>query len=365
MKSEVKVVLLGFAPFEKSTFESFFKLVGRRDTFYKVVPEAAQAQIVMVNGDNPTAAQWANNCVKSPQMALYVGAPDPAGIWPVTSRPIKLTAVLGLLDILVKPKILLNDIQLKSESEIKVAPVLASVPVPASVPLSAPKLAPPLASTPANVPKRDEAVVANPAQAAALVPKTLLAVPQPSMATVPKNSVREGSGVRASQSFQSSSFIGLGSAPEIKVVSEQFDDILVVDDSDVALKFMQNRLTRYGFRAELARSGEEALTRLSASKFKFVFLDVMMEGIDGYQTCRAIKQRKYASGRPPVVVMLTSRGGSIDKIRGGLAGCDAYLTKPLNEVELLKILSKHDEQVERSFRDTNMAGAGMASSRFH
>ena len=61
--------------------------------------------------------------------------------------------------------------------------------------------------------------------------------------------------------------------------------------------------------------------------------------------------------------MLTSRGGSIDKIRGGLAGCDAYLTKPLNEVELLKVLSKYDEQVERSFRDTNLGGSEIVSSR--
>ena len=157
--------------------------------------------------------------------------------------------------------------------------------------------------------------------------------------------------------------MGLGSAPESRAVAEQFDDILVVDDSDVALKFMQNRLTRYGFRAELARSGEAALARVTNTKYKFVFLDVMMEGLDGYQTCRAIKQRKYASGKPPVVVMLTSRGGSIDKIRGGLAGCDAYLTKPLNEVELLRVLSKYDEQVERSFQDTNLGGSGINSSR--
>ena len=157
--------------------------------------------------------------------------------------------------------------------------------------------------------------------------------------------------------------MGIGSFPEPQKDAEQFDEILVVDDSDVALKFMQNRLTRYGFHSELVKSGEEALTRVSANSFKFVFLDVMMEGLDGYQTCRAIKQRKYASGRAPVVVMLTSRGGSIDKIRGGLAGCDAYLTKPLNEVELLKVLSKYDEQVERSFQDTNLGGSGVMSSR--
>ena len=177
-----------------------------------------------------------------------------------------------------------------------------------------------------------------------------------------KGSVRVGTG-RRSSNFGQSNFMGLGTMPAPLSTAQAFDDILVVDDSDIALKFMQNRITRYGFRAELAKSGEEALTRLAVEKFKFVFMDVMMEGLDGYQTCRAIKQRKYASGKAPIVVMLTSRGGSIDKIRGGLAGCDAYLTKPLNEAELLKVLSKYDEQVERSFRDTNLGGSGISSLR--
>ena len=131
------------------------------------------------------------------------------------------------------------------------------------------------------------------------------------------------------------------------------DHIMVVDDSDIALKFMRNRLTRFGFRADLVSSGEEALGRLNTRPYKFVFLDVMMEGLDGYQTCRAIKQRKYIEGKPPVVVMLTSRGGTIDKIRGTLAGCDAYLTKPLNERDLIAVLAKHDRSIARGFQETN------------
>lgn len=326
MKSEVKILLLGFAPFEKSTFESFFKLVGRRDTLYKTVPDALQAQILLVNGDSPAAVQWASSSISPSQKALYIGAADPSGKWSTAPRPIKLTTVLGLLDILA----------------------LSATTTVVATPFST----------------RQEATI-SPARVAPVVPVVQNAVARPIIPTVRKNSVREGSGSRGNSNFAASNFMGLGTAPEPRPVPEQFDDILLVDDSDVALKFMQSRLTRYGFRAELAKSGEEALTRVSASKYKFVFLDVMMEGLDGYQTCRAIKQRKYASGKPPVVVMLTSRGGSIDKIRGGLAGCDAYLTKPLNEVELLKVLSKYDEQVERSFRDTNLGGSGVISSRSH
>ena len=332
MKSEVKILLLGFAPFEKSTFESFFKLVGRRDTLYKTVADANQAQILLVNGDSPAAVQWVSSSVKPPQKALYIGAADPLGKWATAPRPIKLTTVLGLLDILAVPD--------PVAVEVKPSPEVAK---------------------PSTV--RHEATIL-PVRIEPVAPAIRQVVAVPVIPTIRKNSVREGSG-RGSSNFAASNFMGLGTAPMPLSVPQQFDDILVVDDSDVALKFMQSRLTRYGFRAELAKSGEEALTRVSASKYKFVFLDVMMEGLDGYQTCRAIKQRKYANGRPPVVVMLTSRGGSIDKIRGGLAGCDAYLTKPLNEVELLKVLSKHDEQVERSFRDTNMGGSGVHSSHSH
>ena len=316
MKSEVNVLLLGFAPFEKSTFESFFKLVGRRDTFYKIVSEVTQAQVLMVNGDNPTAVQWATASVKSPQKAMYIGAPDPSGKWPAAPRPIKLTTVLGLLDLLVMAD--------------KTAPLVT--PTEATVMLK------PIAAP--------------------------LPEPQPIVVSGKRHgSVRQGSGRKSVSDFGASTFMGLGKAPLPTSAAQQFDDILVVDDSDVALKFMRNRLTRYGFRAELASSGEEALTRVSMDAYKFVFLDVMMAGLDGYQTCRAIKHRKYASGKAPVVVMLTSRGGSIDKIRGGLAGCDAYLTKPLNEAELLKVLAKYDEQVERSFRDTNIGGSGVSSLR--
>ena len=316
MKIEVKVLLLGFVPFEKAAFESFFKLIGRRDTLYKTVKEVSQAQVVMVNSDNLTALQWARASLSASQKALFIGVADPSGKWPAAPRPIKLTTVLGLLDLLTV-----------SDSRASEQPVVA---------------------------RAESAVMVPPASHA---PVSASATKQ----SLRTSSVRQGSGNKGNSDFGASNFMGLGKSPTPTSAAQQFDDILVVDDSDVALKFMQNRLTRYGFRAELVTSGEEALTRVATESYKFVFLDVMMDGLDGYQTCRAIKQRKYTSAKAPVVVMLTSRGGSIDKIRGGLAGCDAYLTKPLNEAELLKVLSKYDEQVERSFRDTNLGGSGLSS----
>lgn len=131
--------------------------------------------------------------------------------------------------------------------------------------------------------------------------------------------------------------------------------ILVVDDSDVALRFMQARLRRLGFEVSLANSGDEALRMLEQRQYAFVFLDVMMAGLDGFQTCKRIKQKEHAAGEPPRVIMLTSKGGPIDKLRGTLAGCDGYLVKPLDELRLVKLLAQLDPAFMARFGESAAA----------
>lgn len=131
--------------------------------------------------------------------------------------------------------------------------------------------------------------------------------------------------------------------------------ILVVDDSDVAQRFMSNCLGQFGFDVHRARSGEEALSCVAAESYAFVFMDVNMPGIDGYQACKLIKKRPYPAGRAtPVVVMLTSRGGMLDKVRGTLSYCDAYLTKPLQLEALMRILG---DGIASTFGDQDTSGA--------
>jgi CheY-like chemotaxis protein len=132
----------------------------------------------------------------------------------------------------------------------------------------------------------------------------------------------------------------------------RLDHILVVDDSDVALRFMATHLQRFGFQVHLARSGEEALERVATRHFEFVFLDVLMAGLDGLQTCKAIKRGRYAEGvQPPTVVMISCLGTPADRLRGTMAGADAYLTKPLREVELLRVVGER-EVTRHAFVDT-------------
>ncbi|WP_140631980.1 response regulator [Methylibium rhizosphaerae] len=135
-----------------------------------------------------------------------------------------------------------------------------------------------------------------------------------------------------------------------------FDQVLVVDDSEIARRFLQMKLQRLGYTVDTAASGHGALQMVATRRYAFVFLDVAMEGIDGFETCKHIKHMPWPLDermmRGPVVVMVTGRSGSVDRIRGALAGCDAYLTKPLNEDELIATLSKYDDSFERVFENT-------------
>lgn len=129
-------------------------------------------------------------------------------------------------------------------------------------------------------------------------------------------------------------------APRAPQKAKQFNDaVLVVDDNLTVRKFMEAKLAPYGFSADFAETGEEAVGLTGSKEYTCVFLDVVLPGIDGYQVCKLIKSNKQAVKRT-AVVMLTSRSSPFDKLRGSLAGCDEYLTKPVDENRLLEVIAK-------------------------
>jgi CheY-like chemotaxis protein len=115
--------------------------------------------------------------------------------------------------------------------------------------------------------------------------------------------------------------------------------VLAVDDSPLMRTFLQNKLQPYGIQPEFAASGEEALFKISKQHFDLIFLDVMLPGMDGYDVCKMIKKNK--DNNLMKVVMLTSKDKTFDKIRGTMAGCDSYLTKPVDEMKLRAIIERH------------------------
>jgi adenylate cyclase len=108
--------------------------------------------------------------------------------------------------------------------------------------------------------------------------------------------------------------------------------ILVVDDLPQNVKLMDAVLTPRGFVVHTASSGEEALEWLSTQVPDLVLLDILMPGIDGYETCRQIRANEATSFLP--VVMVTASGQE-QKLRAIEAGADDFVTKPFEQAELL------------------------------
>lgn len=114
--------------------------------------------------------------------------------------------------------------------------------------------------------------------------------------------------------------------------------IMVVDDSYPVRKYMEHKLAelvKMPVDIHFASSGEEAIQKNSKKNFDLIFLDVMMEGMDGYKACKSIK-----AGYDSFVVMLTSKKSPFDKVRGTMSGCDAYVTKPPADERLLEVIQK-------------------------
>lgn len=115
---------------------------------------------------------------------------------------------------------------------------------------------------------------------------------------------------------------------------------LVVDDSLTIRKQVEMALHMHDIEAACAESAEEAMELLATRHFDVIFLDVVLPGdTDGYQICRSIKKNSVHKGTP--VIMLTSKSSPFDRVRGSLAGCDTYLTKPVESKTFSAVLRKH------------------------
>lgn len=117
--------------------------------------------------------------------------------------------------------------------------------------------------------------------------------------------------------------------------------ILVTDDSQAIRDYLSQTLKRRGYAVTAAESGEDAVEMAKKQRFDCVLMDVLMPGIDGYKACREIRRIKSSGKGVMPVVMLTSKTSPFDKIRGKMAGCNAYLTKPVKMQILLDTVKKY------------------------
>jgi two-component system cell cycle response regulator len=109
--------------------------------------------------------------------------------------------------------------------------------------------------------------------------------------------------------------------------------VLVVDDIEANVKLLEARLVAEYFDVVTAMTGEEAIAVCQRGDADIVLLDVMMPGMDGFETCRRLKQDPRTHHIP--IIMVTALDQPSDRVRGLEAGADDFLTKPVGEIALI------------------------------
>lgn len=107
--------------------------------------------------------------------------------------------------------------------------------------------------------------------------------------------------------------------------------ILVVEDEEPIRKFIKINLERNGFEVLEAGTGEKGLELAREREVDLVVLDIMLPGIDGFETCKILREEHPNIG----IIMLTAKSQDIDKIMGLEYGTDDYMVKPFNPMELV------------------------------
>lgn len=115
--------------------------------------------------------------------------------------------------------------------------------------------------------------------------------------------------------------------------------ILLVDDNPNNLKVLSEMIQGYGWKALMATNGESAIEQTEYALPDLILLDVMMPGIDGFETCRRLKANPITQNIP--VIFMTALSDSKDKVKGLEIGAVDYVTKPFQQEEVIARLKLH------------------------
>jgi two-component system cell cycle response regulator len=284
-KRPYRVAIEGFSEFERGALASFFRLAERRVPAYVQVTTPDSSDFLIADADQPRVLDWIARERRIGD-TVFVGAQAPADALSWLTRPIEPVHIMRALDAL-----------------------LGGRPEAASVADDDDDGAEPTA--PAVLQVLDAAAGVTP------IAEPLEAKRRPNRAGASRG-VQKGSG----------------------------RTVLVVDDSAVARSFLAQRLRNLDYRVVLAANGEEALETAAHTAYAIVFLDIDLGSanrLDGLQVCQRLKQRaQHPGGVVPAVVITTGSTSATDRVRGSLAGCDAYLTKPLMDADFAAALAQVD-----------------------
>ncbi|MBU7585633.1 MAG: response regulator [Nostoc sp. TH1S01] len=114
--------------------------------------------------------------------------------------------------------------------------------------------------------------------------------------------------------------------------------VLVVEDGLTDMEVLSRYLQQAGYSVISATSSEEAQGKIQRNKPDVIFLDVILPGKSGFEICRELKTNPETSKIP--VVFCSTKNSDVDKMWGNMLGAEAYLSKPIDKDELVKILKQ-------------------------
>lgn len=374
MPGSYTVALVGFSQQEASTLEAFLRLAARRPPGYLVQDEVMDAQLLIVNADNPQAVHLVRHA-ELPGRVMLIGSSDAGTGWPLQLKPVKLVAVLAELDRMVgaqaaepvaSPRL---SIETGFPGTEPLADTAASSRVPAGsrrsrdtefLPTRAMDKADPPASSFADALAASVAAAqAQPSSAAASDARALAAAfaQRPGVMRMTDFGGLDDLPMptpRAPHSRRSSdSLLPAGRSPAADLPQPARGEVLLVAESLVEGRNLFKRFKRYELSVDWSREPAQVQAMLTAHPYRLVVIDRLRSQADAFQVCRMAKQAKHG-GRAPVVVMFAAIAGSMDRMKAGLAGCDAYLPRSISEAELYKTLAQHRLVNLNAFAKTNI-----------
>ena len=118
--------------------------------------------------------------------------------------------------------------------------------------------------------------------------------------------------------------------------------ILIIEDEEAIADLEKDYLELSGFEVEIAADGETGLKRALDEDFQLVILDLMLPGVDGFEICRQVREKKNTP-----IIMVSAKKDDIDMIGGLGLGADDYMTKPFSPSELVARVKAHLNRYQR------------------
>ncbi|MDZ7924002.1 MAG: twitching motility response regulator PilH [Marinagarivorans sp.] len=117
--------------------------------------------------------------------------------------------------------------------------------------------------------------------------------------------------------------------------------VLIVDDSPTETYKLTSMLERHGYIVSSASSGADGVAKAKIERPDIVLMDVVMPGLNGFQATRQLSKAQETSHIP--IIIVTTKDQETDRVWGMRQGAKAYLTKPVEEAQLLKIMTSLDK----------------------